>query len=778
MATGYDNRGGGRSSFAFEPAAPTQSRQSQGGGFRGVGLRGGETSIAGGIAAASQFTPAGGSAGPLGGLLDELLSPMLERRKKEQFVKGMVDQMSAVAGEEIRVNSKNPINKIFGPSAYEEGAIAFSVQDAVNKWQVKTMADKDNLKRLPPDQLTKVVAGTFDSMMTGDSFTDAAVQAALIEAVPPVVGAIAKERYKWQQFEARRSWEEAADSNGEAFQQQMVSLASNSEASEDAGIAANAAFNNFKTSLARPEGMDDETWKESLMGFYRKAAQEGRGYAVSALKEQGFLDILTDDERAKMEDAEARYADRAIGRAAMDPETARAFSELQLRSKDGTVPLSELYSMAQNINRRIRDKTGFDVDLIDYKEIKGVTGDAVSAMIATKNRNEDYQRQRELIIFRDEVDAAREQAQTQQTAAQVMALYASGHASEVALKVPGGDAALQALESQDFAAAEFGRMAANFRDGHVPSRVATQAQKWAQSYFGQEYSKDFEQGYARFEKAYATNPALAFAIWGDVAPAMMKFKSLRQNMNPTDAFRNAFGSNPEQYSRAGSGGAKAAGKANKEVREWIDSNEGGRWWSWFFTNANPLSFNGKGAVLNSSGKNAMAQAIESQLAVMSAADSSVSPKVLVPSLMERALNDGSAERYGALGWYNGQPMQPLYRMIGIRKEEAQSVVPAVIDTMLKRSGWKDGASSDEISVQRHIMNGEVILRVQAYDDEGTPSNAVSIPVSSFKAYHDQLIKETTKGYQPGRGPNRVMRKVIEQNKANVNRKNTGAPVTY
>jgi len=115
MATGYDNRQGGRSSFAFEPAKPSQSQSAQASGFRGIQMDGGNTSVAGGISAASNFTEAGPSAGALGGFFTELLAPAIKRRQDELFVKGMVDQMSAVSGEEIRVNNKNPINQIFGP---------------------------------------------------------------------------------------------------------------------------------------------------------------------------------------------------------------------------------------------------------------------------------------------------------------------------------------------------------------------------------------------------------------------------------------------------------------------------------------------------------------------------------------------------------------------------------------------------------------------------------------------------------------------------------------
>lgn len=204
----------GRTTFAFEPARVSQSQPNSQGGFRGIQMQGGDTSIAGGVAAASQFTTPGPEADRIGGFLTDLLQPAIERRKKEQFVKGMVDQMSAVSGEEIRVNNRNPLNTIFGPSAYEEGAVFYSAKDAVNKWQQNTLADMDNLKRLPPDQLTKVVAESFNAMKTGDRFTDLAVETSLIEASQPVIGAIAKERYKWQQGEALNAWSGAASSGG------------------------------------------------------------------------------------------------------------------------------------------------------------------------------------------------------------------------------------------------------------------------------------------------------------------------------------------------------------------------------------------------------------------------------------------------------------------------------------------------------------------------------------------------------------------------------------
>lgn len=728
MATGFDKRDTGRSSFAFEPARASQSQPVSGSGFRGIQSQGGNTSIAAGVAAAAGAgTMAGPEADRIGGFLSDLLAPAIERRKKEQFVKGMVDQMSAVSGEEIRVNSKNPLNTIFGPSSYEEGAVFYSAKDAVNKWQTNMLGDMDNLKRLPPEELTKVVAKSFESMLTGDRFTDLAVETSLIEASAPVVGAIAKERYKWQQAEAAQSFSNAAGSSVEAFQSMATSLATNSDPSDAGNLAMNSAVNNFRTSLMKPEGMDEETYKKSLTGLYRQAAQGGHGYAVTAMEQSGFLDILTDEEFVRLEDVKLKYANRALGRAALN--YGEELDKLNSDIEFGRVSAVEAMATAASINEKIKGDTGFDVDLFDYKEITGAGKSVWSSLHQELIRQEGYRQQTQNIILKDKLDREAKAEEAAETAAQVKAAYGAGRIKTATAAGIGSGGNYDVLAQADFAAGNWTNMARAYRnEGWTSSLVKDQIQVQISAGMGKEYSKDFEQAYTRWAGLNKASPAMAGEYYGDMNNAMLRYDMLvRGGTSKNVAFQQAF-SDISQYAPR----TEVSKTASDAIETWVSGNRSDTW--------------GGGTIggllggkrnLNESSANALRNVMGRQLTVMMA-NSDVPADKMVPGLYERIIKSGAFEDYGKVGWANKPGTTPLGQMMGLQQDEADEVVQNVIDKRLKASGFSDGVSTDNMHIYRiRGEDGKPALTVQPETEDG-PGPLVVIPFDALKSEADTM----------------------------------------
>jgi hypothetical protein len=713
----------GRSTFAFEPARVSQSQPEAQGGFRGIQMQGGNTSIAGGVAAASQFTTPGPEADRIGGFLTELLQPAIERRKKEQFVAGMVDQMSAVSGEEIRVNDKNPLNTIFGPSSYEEGAIFYSAKDAVNQWQTKTLADMDKLKRLPPDQLTKVVASSFDAMKTGDRFTDLAVETSLIEASQPVIGAIAKERYKWQQGEAHNRWSGAASSGGAAFQAAATSLASNSDPSDAGNLAANAARNNFLSSLAKPEGMDDETYRKGLIGFYRGAAEGGNGYAVTALKSSGFLNLLTDEELVKLEDAELKYGNRALSRAAIN--FAPDIDRLNFNMEFGKISSTEAMAQLATINEKVKGATGFDIDLFDYKDVTGAGKNVWTALHAQLQRQEDRKWQVEDAARREQFELDKAEKEAADEAAQVQTAYAAGRVKTAMAAGIGATGNFDILAQKDFAAGKWDNMIRSYNnDQWVSNLVKDQVQAQITGSIGQEYNKDFEGGYRKFTTLNKMKPAAAMAYYGDLYAPMLAYERMvtTGRVSPTQAFQRAF-SNPAQYAPT----PDLTKEASTAIDGWIKSNRGSTWGSTLGFGRNDLT---------ASGKAALKATMSRQLGVMMK-NTDMPAEALVPNLYQDLVRSGAYEDYGRLGWSNKPGTPNLGKSLGLQQDEADEVVQSVIDRQLKATGFSDGIKGDNFDIRRiKDQAGHPMLAVTPYDDDNGAGTAALIPFAMFKDQAD------------------------------------------
>lgn len=719
----------GRTTFAFEPARVSQSQPNSQGGFRGIQMQGGDTSIAGGVAAASQFTTPGPEADRIGGFLTDLLQPAIERRKKEQFVKGMVDQMSAVSGEEIRVNNKNPLNTIFGPSSYEEGAVFYSAKDAVNKWQQNTLADMDNLKRLPPDQLTKVVAESFNAMKTGDRFTDLAVETSLIEASQPVIGAIAKERYKWQQGEALNAWSGAASSGGAAFQSAMVSLAQNSEPSDVGNLAANSAHNNFLSSMAKPAGMDDETYRKGLINFYKGAVQGGNGYAATALKNSGFFNLLTDEEMVKLEDAEQKYGNRALGRAAVN--FAEDIDRLNFNMEFGKISSTEAMAQLATINEKVKAATGFDQDLFDYKDITGAGKNVWTALHAQLQRQEDRKWQLEDMARREQFETDKAEKEAADEAAQVQTAWAAGRVKTAMAAGVGSTGNFDILAQADFAAGKWDNMLRSYNnDQWVSGLVRDQVQAQIGSSIGQEYNKDFEQGYQKFTTLNKMKPAAAMAYYGDLYTPMLAYERLvtTGRVSPTQAFQRAF-ANPAQYAPTPEMSKEAAGA----IDSWIKTNRGNTWMG-----GTVGGLLGGRRDLTASGQAALKNSMARQLGVMMK-NTDMPAEALIPNLYQDLIRSGAYEDYGRLGWSNKPGTPNLGKQLGLLQDEADEVVQTVIDRQLKATGFRDGVKGDNFDIRRiKDQSGQTLIAVTPYDDEDGAGTTALIPFSMLKSEADTL----------------------------------------
>jgi len=578
------------------------------------------------------------------------------------------------------------------------------------------------------------VAASFEQMNTGDQFTDLAVNTSLIEASGPLIGTVAKERYAWQQAEALGSWSKSANSAASAFQGMMVSLAKNSDKTDAGNLAANQAANNFLGAFVKPLGMDDQTYKKGLMGFYRAAAEAGNGYALTALKGAGVLNLLTDEERVRLEDVELKYGNRAQGRAAL--QFGEDLDRLNFNMTFGKVSSTEAMAQLTQINEEIKSRTGFDVDLFDYKEVTGVGKSVWTALKANLDKQEARKWQLEDRAAQQSFQLQLKEKEASDEAAAVQLAYATGRIKTATAAGIGSSGNYDLLAQADFAAKDFTRIIRAYNnDQWVSGLVRDNIQAQISSSIGQEYNKDFEQGAQTFAALNKTKPAVAMAYYGDLYTPMANYQRLigSGRLSPTQAFQQAF-SNPAQYA----GTPELDQKGAKKVADWIDGNRGGSWFG--------LGRSG----LNTSGKQALTNAMARQIGVLSK-NSDLPIDALVPNLYTDLVRSGAYEDYGKLGWTNKVGTTNLGKMLNLQQDEADEVVTAVVDRELRRTGFADGADGDNYDVRRiRDSKGNVVLAVTPYDEDTGAATTALIPFSMFKQQADTLRAGRVATVKPGR----------------------------
>jgi hypothetical protein len=723
MTDGYDARQSGRQSFAFTPQAPVQgSTAASAGSPQRIQVEGGESR---GGNPTNQITEPAPQAGELGEYFGKLLEPYVQKKQDERFWSGVSAARSGIALDELDHSNKG-INKIFGPSSFEEGAMMYAATTAINQWSVDMDADMDNLKRMSREDAAKVVAAKSNEMLTGHPGADQIIQKGIFQASGPMLTTIAKEQYAFGQQRAKAAVSQSWATGADALQATVVRQLALSDPSDPSHSAQAEAMRNFAQSMVKPHGMDDDSYRDSLVGFMRNAAQNGNGYAITAMKQAGVMDVLDDEERTKLEDSVLRYGNKAIGEAALElgPRIVNLHRD-ELWGKH-----SALSAMAEvaSINAEAKRRTGFDIDLIDAKEAVGEGKNVMSALRAAYVKQEDHKWEME--------DKARERkwkldddaAEIAGKAAQIKAMWGGGNIKlSVAMGI-GSQSNYDGLAYKDYANGDLSHITRAFKtDGWVSSLVADNFKANIQSSIGLQYNPDFEIGYKRFQAFNKASKAMAMAYLGNLYTPLLNYDRLvsgGRGTTPTMAFAQAF-SNPAQYSSMAlpEGATTSAAKAIK------DHVAGKQATTLFGVQLNPFSR----ANLNKSGEQAMQNAFGRQLAVMSA-NSDVPPEDLIPQLEGAAIANGTFERYGQLAWTNAQGSDNLGQRLHLMQDEADEIIPAVIDLWLKKSGNKAGAGGNSYDIRRFKdARGNMVLAVRPEDDDADGyQSPVLIPFSAFK----------------------------------------------
>lgn len=712
---GYEIREGGRQTFASAPTAPTapvQTRAASTGVSAGAQVVGGQSQ--GGVVGADITTP-----GPIGGDLGEffgkIMEPHIQRRQQEATLKGFIDQSMRTGQSEIKA-SNGAFSTIFGPTSYEEGAVMYTAQRAGREMASEFQSRSDELKQLAPDDLQRVVSGAMRDKMTGNAFTDNLLMTNMLESVQPVIETIAKQRTVWQQERAVSLASEASDAGAALLQSVAENNAALSSESDGDTATLSTARSSFLSSLQKPVGMTDESYKAFLHGTLMTAMQQGNFHAVRALRAAGIDTVFTEDERVKLEDAYHRYADDKVSAALTQPGLMGEYLKLVADEADpppGMKP-TDLVARKLKFNEAVKRATGVDEDLFDHKAVaSGVTG-MVNALASERRRQEDHRWTVEAREADRAADAAEFDRREGLKVAKVTAAFLAGQSAKGLLSGFGERDDYEIQANNAYQAGNLGTLVSNYRGGMTFNGVKNDMQRQLDVAVGGQYGQSVEKAYHDWKVLNAANPGAAMAYFEKYDGPMRNFhEAIIAEVPPAVAFQRAF-QDPSRY-----GGAAIPAGRSKEAKEGVDAALSSQS-AWNITR--PLT--GKPTNLNASSQRALRGYIEGRLGNLMQ-NSTASAKQLSAEILQNGIATGAVERYGQFVIINPPQTPRLSAMMNLQDDEATSIITKIIDRRLRAAGYSGGAGGSDYEITRYVdEHGKAAVSVLASDDNGYHSAVV------------------------------------------------------
>lgn len=721
-----------RDTFAFQPATPAQARPGGTGQTRGAQIVGGQ-SQGGAVTTGRQTDPAPVAAG-LGAFVEEIMRPHVQQRQQEEFFKGFTNAQAGIATDEIS-KSHGGFSKVFGPTSYEEGAAFYTARSKMTDWAQQRYAEVDTLKRLPPDELAKVLAQKSMELLTGDKTTDQMLQSALIEQSAALTNTVGKARYAWQQDEAIKAWSGAARSGAGALQAAAFAQAGLTAPTDEQNSAMEAQGASFLSSMAKPHGMDDETYRKGLFNFMRQSMQDGNFYAVAAMRKAGIDNLFDDQERTRLEDAYHRYSQRSLedfaasdqgfSKLAMAYEEARAHAAL---GEKGSMSPMDAAKHLTGINDYVRRHTGITEDMFDFKDIRGEVRSITDLVVSSYKRAQDRQWQLEDRAAEQQFRREEREADNREAAASAGAAWASG---DVNAAIAGGveEKHFNRIALSQFRQNDFAGLARAFTVGHYTSTaVKNDIQGAVEGSLEEQYGKTFAGIHQKWQAMLKTNPGMTASYFGEYHEKMRAFETLSRSVGPEAAYRKAFG-DPARYSSA-----EVPPQLRKEADEAVKAA---------VSSASPSRWNPFATQFTTQATRTMQNLVRERIA-LGLKNSDTPSGALATEALSAAMADGSLQTAGGEAWRAAPGTKPFHVQIGLQADEAGRAFRGVVDQRLKRAGLAVGVSATMDINYVQTPTGGTALHVIGRDTEGKSAN-VLIPLEAFKQYGNEYVRKQLRG---------------------------------
>lgn len=356
----------------------------------------------------------------------DALAPHIKRIAQEQYISGVQKAMTGEALGEI-LKDEPWYTQVFGPSAASQGARAYATQEAIARWAGDVERQMPELSKQPPEALREAAVGSLRGFLTGDPEADAAITAEVTTAMGPLFKQHAKQHVAWKQTEASTNQLRAWDAEGQLLQAAGANRVGGVGTDEDFKQASDRFFQ----AIEPFEGQTDESYARNLTTALETAASKGQFHIISAARERGLLDAVSDPERrARLERAMATGGRRALIEQAMPkmaPKLAAEYLDFRKTPEERIAALEALNEEAAKL-------TGVPTDLATL--VPRESYDNLSVNLLNQQAREAQQAAQERAQAAAAQGRARAPTQEEKELAldqQAMAILSSGQGSSTTL---------------------------------------------------------------------------------------------------------------------------------------------------------------------------------------------------------------------------------------------------------------------------------------------------------------------------------------------------------
>lgn len=511
---------------------------------------------------AAQFD--GTTLAALQSMADAVIRPAVERKQQEMYIEGARRQIEGEALQDI-VEEQPWYSRIFGPSASVQGARTMAQMRAVEDFTTELQNDMVALRSLSPDEFQAELMARIDRHSSlGDSLSNAAVQAQLLENYGPIIRNHTKEHYSWVQEQMQEQFTSALAGHAR-FMYSAVQGLSTGHMSEDdyrtvLGSVANA--------LQPIEGQTADSYWSGVQVATEEAMAQGNWHFVNVV-ENVLYEHMPADQRVKFRNDRRKYeiqtqADMSAGEFSLE------IAQLKAYSAEGLISADETWQRIGAMNQRFKAMTGLDRDLIDASSAEGIITNNLRGIIQEQRRARDKAQTalEKQLEFEREVILATQQFQLGNADAWV----SQGGDRQIMQDAAWGLLETQMMREQEgsLAPGTWAATAANAlnNEGFKVRQLENRIQRGARMSIGEDYNPVFEDSYQAWRELYDApgGRSAAAAYAGNYAGQFEQYHRERESglRDPSTAFSAVFNTEPTRN--------PASRERVNEIHQWLAEN--------------------------------------------------------------------------------------------------------------------------------------------------------------------------------------------------------------
>lgn len=517
-----------------------------------------------------------------------IIDPMVERRQQQEFMEGARRQIEGEALQDI-VQSQPWYSKIFGPSASVQGARTMAEMQAVEGFTSEIERDMPELRKLNPEQFGQEVLARMEQHSDlGDSATNVAVQAQIMESYGPLVRSHTKEHHAFVQEDMQNAFTGSMLTSGRAMSQNLQGLARGTMSQQDAQIVTQNALN----ALQPIEGQNANSYWSGIKSASEVLMSEGNFHFVNLIEDHLYESMPAKD-KIEFRNNRRKYENQARSDMSAGPFALR-IAQLKAQSAEGLISPDAAWQGIQAINQEFRINTGLDRDLLDGGDAEGILTNNLRGLISERKKAQaaaadNQQKMREI-----EASAiAAQQA--------VIGGYANSYIDQGASRGEVQSAAWSTVQQQRVLEEEgvlepgtWARTAVNAHtgDGFKVDALSNVIQSGARRSIGSDLNPAFMASYDTY-KALRDQPeggvGVARSYAGEYADQFESFHQMAEaGHDPNAAFQLTFNEAPTR--------SPASKEQEKELMEYISDQTNPAWYQKVFGSSVALTESSRAVV--------------------------------------------------------------------------------------------------------------------------------------------------------------------------------------